>query len=104
MRMNRYTVLILLFGCSGSSTPAPEPQSTAAPTSGADAPSTAGSAEANPCEELATVCHGHDADTALVTECHLVGHDGNREQCTARFEECMSACQAAAGAHEHEGH
>jgi hypothetical protein len=88
---------MILSACGSASTTAPAQTSSASePSSGAEA---AVPESASVCEELATVCHGHDAISALVKECHLVGHSGDAEACAARRDDCLPACREAAAAH-----
>lgn len=100
-------LLVAIMACAacGGGSPAKGPaRATAVSAPGpGNAASTAPAAESDPCEDLATTCHGHDQGSALVTECHLIGHDGDREACSARHHECIAACQQAAQAHAHPG-
>lgn len=96
------TTMIVLMACGGAST-ATSPESTTPPPSAETSPQTgdAPAPSGNECEELATTCHGHDEGNALVAECHILGHDADPAACTARYDECMTACRQAAEAHAH---
>ena len=95
---------LVLVGACGSSTagsPAPANSSEMARSE----PSAGGAAEnatpaaVGPCEELASVCHGHDVASPVVADCHRLGHAGDQEACASRHHECLAACQDAAAAH-----
>ncbi len=60
-------------------------------------PGTVASA-AGSCDLLASRCHG--IKTALATECHELGHDGDDAKCAPKKDACLAECPEGAGGHE----
>jgi hypothetical protein len=50
------------------------------------------------CAVLASRCHPFDHGTGdLGTQCHHIGHEGNVDQCSAMFDECVAFCTPDGG-------